>query len=367
MLTFPRLKTFLSVFPLTATTWGLRGGGDELWRIKLTDPRAIRAFSALLPYLNGRTATDDILQAVEADGGHRAAAVAVLRQLEAASLLEEAGDHGLSETDLRAFEDQIRFFSRFGRQGGAKLQRMLRSSLVALAADGAIGQSMYGRLAGAGFGSVTVLAREPAHAANWAERTPEPRPNTTVFELDSETIWPETLDAPRLLIVCEDAHDPRLLEAVDAWSKRRLVPWLLVRQLDVEEAWVGPLFVPNETASYLSLEARLRANMPNFAEYVAFDTHVRSTEDRASRQGGLHATFDLVASVATIEAIKFVTEVKVPELLGRFLTINLSTWETELHDVLRVPALDRRDASRPSVFSWKVTDDAHGAGTTGRA
>jgi bacteriocin biosynthesis cyclodehydratase domain-containing protein len=367
MLSFPRLKTFLSVFPLTATTWGLRGGGDELWRIKLTDARAVRAFSALLPYLNGRTSTDDILRLVESDGCHRGAATAVLRQLEAAFLLEEAGDDGLSEADVRTFEDQIRFFSRFGQQGGAKLQSVLRSSLVALAADGAIGQSMYGRLAGAGFGRVTVLSRELAHAASWVEHTPEPRPTTTVLELDAEMVWPETIDVPRLLIVCEDAHDPRLLEAVDAWSKRRRVPWLLVRQLDVEEAWVGPLFVPGETASYLSLEARLRANMPNVAEYVAFDTHVRSTERRASRQGGLHATFDLVTSVAVIEAIKFVTEVNVPQLLGRFLTINLSTWETELHDVLRVPALDRRDASRPPVFSWKVTSDAHGAGTTGRA
>jgi hypothetical protein len=46
----------------------------------------------------------------------------------------------------------------------------------------------------------------------------------------------------------------------------------------------------------------------------------------------------------------------VPELLGRFLTINYWTWETELHDVLRMPALDRTDASssRPTVFPWKI-------------
>src|SRR5262245_34613795 len=200
MLRFPRLKTFLSVFPLTATTWGLRGGGDELWRIKLTDARAVRAFGALLPYLNGRTSTDDILRLAESDGCHRGAATAVLRQLEAAFLLEEAGDDGLSEADVRTFDDQIRFFSRFGQQGGAKLQSVLRSSLVALAADGAVGQSVYGRLAGAGFGEVTVLSREPVQASRWIERTPEPRPITTVLELDAESVWPEAIDVPRLLI-----------------------------------------------------------------------------------------------------------------------------------------------------------------------
>ena len=68
MIKFPRLKTFLSIFPLSETSWGLRGGADEMWRIKLTDERAIRALGALLPYLNGRTATEDILRAVESAG-----------------------------------------------------------------------------------------------------------------------------------------------------------------------------------------------------------------------------------------------------------------------------------------------------------
>lgn len=362
MMRFPRLKTFLSVFPLTETTWGLRGGDDELWRIKLTDARAVRAFGALLPYLNGRTSTDDILRSLEADGVHRGAAQAVLRQLENSSLLEEAGDHGLPDSEARRFDDQIRFFSRFGQQGGAKSQAILRRSRVALLADGALGESVYGRLAGAGFGDVTVLSREPSHARTWLERVAEPRPNTTVFELEEDAIWPGGVDVPHVLIVCQDAHDPRLLEAVDAVSKQRRLPWLLVRSLDLEEGWVGPLFVPGETASYLSLEARLRANMPNPSEYAAFDAHVRAT-GRPARHGGLHAAFDLLASIAVIEVIKLVTEVKVPELLGRFLTINLSTWDTELHEVLRVPALDRRDGSRPSVFPWKVTSDGHGAGS----
>jgi bacteriocin biosynthesis cyclodehydratase domain-containing protein len=365
MIRFPRLKTFLSVFPLTGTTWGLRGGADERWRIKLTDPRAVRAFSALLPYLNGQTSTDDILRSLETDGCHRGAAAAVLRQLEASLLLEEAGDHGLPDSDARVFADQIRFFSRFSQQGGANAQAVIRGTRIALLADGALGESVYGRLAGAGFGEVTVLSHAPSHAATWVERVPEPRPTTTVFELDLDAIWPEVLDVPHVLIVCQDAHDPRLLEAVDVLSKQRRLSWLLVRNLDLEEGWVGPLFVPGETASYLSLEARLRANMPDFSEYVAFDAHVRAT-GRPAPHGALHAAFDLLASIAVIEVIKLVTEIKVPELLGRFLTINLSTWETELHDVLRVPALDRREASRPSVFPWKVTSDEHSAGSPSR-
>jgi len=358
---FPRLKTFLSIFPLSATTWGLRGGADELWRIKLTDERAVRAFGALLPYLNGQTATEEILRSLESAGIHGGAAAAVLRHLEATSLLEEADPSGLSDAEVSQFEDQIRFFSRFTQEGGEKFQAMLRGSRVGLIADGALGESMYRQLAGAGFGEVVILSRRPERAGAWVEGVAGVRPRTTVLPLDTEEVWPAGApDLPRILVVCQETHDPLLLEAVDALSKQRLLPWLLVRNVDLHEGWVGPLFVPGETASYLSLEARLRGNLPRFEEYVAFDSHVRATEPPAAL-GGLRAAFDLLASIAVIELIKFAAEIKVPHLLGKFLSVDLWTWETELHEVLRLPALDRQTASRPAVFPWKVVSHEDGA------
>ncbi len=353
-MTFPRLKTFLSVFPISDTSWGVRGGTDEHWRITLTDARAIHAFGALLPYLDGQTTTDDILQALEGGGIQRGVAAAVLRQLESASLLEERDAGGLSDAELSRFEDQIRFFSRFTQQGGARHQATLRDSRVALIADDGLGESVYGRLANAGLGEVVIISRQRSTVMRWIDRIADPLPATTVHDLDLEVIC--TVDdttRPRLLIVCQTAHDPQLLEAVDAWSKQHGVAWLLIRSLELQEGWVGPLFVPGETASYLSLEARERTAMSRFREYLAFDAHVRATE-RPPAFGGLSAAFDLLASVAVIEVIKFVTEIKVPELLGKFLTINPWTWDTELHEVLRVPALDRQGASRPSVFPWSA-------------
>ncbi|MGH9348049.1 MAG: hypothetical protein ACRD26_12385 [Vicinamibacterales bacterium] len=367
MIKFPRLKTFLSVFPIADAVWGLRGGADEQWRIRLTDARAVQAFGALLPYLDGRTAAEDILRSVERMGIHRGAAAALLRQLEASSLLEEADTNGLSDAELSRFDDQIRFFSRFTHQGGARLQAILKATRVALVADGTLGESMYRRLAGAGFGEVVVLSRRPSQGGAWMDRLADTGPRTIVRDLDLDGIWPDDeQDLPRVLVVCQNAHDPLLLEAVDALSRRRRLPWLLVRSLDLQEGWVGPLFVPGETASYLSLEARLRANMTGFSEYLAFDTHVRQTEPPPAF-GGLEASSDLLASIAAIELVKFVTEIKVPELLGKFLTINLWTWETELHEVLRLPALDRRDAPRPAVFPWKVVSHDDGASPPGRA
>src|SRR5262249_16391752 len=153
-----------------------------------------------------------------------------------------------------------------------------------------------------------------------------PRPHTTVVALDPDEIWPDDRpDVPPVLVVCQDAHDPQLLEAIDALSKRRGLPWLLVRSVELQEGWAGPLFVPGETASYLRLEAWLQSKMAGFGEYRAFDAHVRATA-RPTGIGGLHAAFDVLAGIAVIELVKLVTDIKVPELLGKFLTINFSTW-----------------------------------------
>ncbi len=366
MIEFPRLKTFLSIFPLSATTWGLRGGTDELWRMRLTDERAIKAFGALLPYLNGETASADILRAVEAAGIHPGAAAAVLKQLEDSSLLEEADPSGLGDDEVAQYADQIRWFSRFTQQGGAKFQAALGRSRVGLVADGSLGESTYRRLAEAGFGEVVILTSQPEKAAAWIASVAGRRTRATVLPLDRDDLWPAAAgELPLVLVVCQEAHDPLLMESVDALSKRRRMPWMLLRNLDLQEGWVGPLFVPGETASYLSLEARLRSNLPCFPEYVAFDKHVRASEPPPAL-GGLNAAFDLLASIAVLELIKFATEIRVPQLLGKFLTVNLWTWETEMHEVLRLPALDRDDASRPVVFPWKVVSHEDGATKPGR-
>ena len=139
-----------------------------------------------------------------------------------------------------------------------------------------------------------------------------------------------------------------------------------MRSLDLKEGWVGPLFVPGETASYLSLEARLRANLPRYPEFLAFDAHVRAAGPPGPL-GGLRAAFDLLTGVAVIELIKFVTEIKVPQLLGQFLTVNFWTWETELHEVLRLPTLDRGPAPRPPVFPRRVLEQDDGARSPGAA
>jgi len=146
---------------------------------------------------------------------------------------------------------------------------------------------------------------------------------------------------------------------MDAFSKRHGVPWMLVRATTQSEGWVGPLFIPGDTASYLSLEARLRGNMSQYDEYVAFDAHVRRSGMAAAEAGGLVAFAYALAGVAAVELVKLVSDITVPALAGKFISVSLGSLETDIHEVLRFPRLEDEAYSRPGVAPWKeVSYDA---------
>src|SRR5829696_745579 len=240
MISRPKLKSFLTIFPISETTWGVRGGGDELWRLKLGQKEAMRTFGALLPYLTGRHSTEEILTELGAQEIAPGAVRAILERLVQASLIEEVGEPRLSPREVAAYQDQIVLFSRFTLEGGEKYQQTLRASRVAVWGDGRLSASLERQLAAAGFGRIVRLVADPA-----AGREGQAEGGLTVIETLAsvrDTVWPQEAAVPDLLFVPQQDHDPELLEAVDVFSRRRGVPWMLLRALDFREGWVGPLF-----------------------------------------------------------------------------------------------------------------------------
>jgi hypothetical protein len=350
----PRLKSFLTVFPISETTWGIRGGSDELWRIKLRDPQAFGVFSSVLPYLDGQNTLESISSLLADRGIKREEIQQLVEQMEQASLLEESNGFHLSPQDEAQFESQIAFFSRYSQTGGAKYQSRLHESRVGLIGNGRLSLILQRQLLESGFGEVVALGAGPGEGLPQFDGTAGgPAGRLKHRALQRNEIWPETdPDRPQLLLVAQEADDPQLLESIDAFSKRSRIPWLLIRALEASTGWVGPLFIPDETACYLSLEARLRGNLSYYPEHQAFSDHLRQQARPSAPCGGLHAFFELLSGIAVTETIKYVTELGLPALAGRFLTINLGNWEMEIHDVLRLPRA-HLDLSRPRLFAWK--------------
>ncbi len=352
MLKRPRLKTFLTLFPLPGQVWGLRGGPEELWTVTLGSEKSMRTFCALLPHLNGQTTRDVILAETSNAARPRAGVSKMLEELEAAGLIEDTDPHDLSGGEIARYSQQLAFFSRFTSEGGAKYQSLLKAARVIVFGTGELADCTRHHLQGAGIGDVTsVEGSDTDRAAKESGTTNRNDRIAAGFEPSAEPPWTGGA-TPDLLVYAEQEHNPAALEEVDGLSKRQRVPWILLRATDVHEGCVGPVFVPGETASYVSLEARLRSNMNNHAEYHAFDRHVRRTPEASQPAGGLRASFDCLATILTIEAVKFLTGVLPLTLAGKFLSVNIITWETELHEVLRMPRLEM-DADVPQIFPWR--------------
>lgn len=351
MLKKPRLKQYLTIFPISETTWGLRGGSDELWRLKLRDEEATKAL-ALLSYLTGKYAVEEITDLMAAKGVTAEEVTSLLQQLQDASLIEEADSFGLSEQEEETFRSQLAFFSRFTSDGGAKYQARLRDSRVGIIGDGYLAKTLHRQLKESGFGNILLFSSDPESTR--ASLNGHNNNGLRVLELDRDAIWAEhkSPDMPELFFVAQEAEDPQVLDAMDRLSKQRKIPWLLVRAVEANVGWVGPLFIPDETAGYESLEARLRSNQNYFPEYQAFSRYLRDKREASANCGSLHVFFELLGAIAVIEAIKFLGNVTVPQLAGRFLTINLTTWDVEGHDVLRVPHLGL-EVTEPKLFAWK--------------
>ena len=343
MIQRPRLKTYLTLFPISETTWGLQGGSSELWRLQFEGERAVQALGGVLPFLNGHHEVEEIERRAGEQGIDQQTVRQLLALLEESSFLEEGSRNGLDERALERFRDQLSFFSRFSRVGGAHFQAALCDWRVAVVGDSGLGRALARQLAGAGFGETVTLC-DPAGT----------QPASGSAPLDRRQIWPDGTEAPpRVFLFAQVAHDPALLEAMDAFSKRLGVPWMLVRCLDPHEGWVGPLFIPGETASYASLEARLRGHLPFFDEYRALHSHLQHADGPSAACGSLHPVYELLSGIAVTELIKYATGFAMPQLAGRFMTLNFLTWESEVHEVLRVPHLEHESFSRPQVYPWK--------------
>jgi bacteriocin biosynthesis cyclodehydratase domain-containing protein len=232
-----------------------------------------------------------------------------------------------------------------------------------LIAERELGECLERQLLDAGVGQLVRLHSPDQRPGGTDDGSPhgEGRAGLSWRALDRDAIWSPDVpgELPQLFVVAQDTDDTHLLEAMDAFSKKHDIPWLLVRAVESQGGWIGPLFIPRDTACYLSLDARLRGNLPFFSAQQAFRAHVNATDGHVAPCGGLRAFAELLASAATVEATKYLSGYAPPRLAGRFLTINYMTWETEVHEVLRVPRVGL-DTTQPDVFAWKeVPSDAY--------
>ena len=122
------------------------------------------------------------------------------------------------------------------------------------------------------------------------------------------------------------------LDALNAASLQADRPWLLVKPVG-HEPWLGPLFVPGKTGCHACLARQLARNRP-VHRFVAEKTKLR--EPPSVARAATTATVNAACQLAAVEVVKFIAGAK-EGLEGRVLSLDVRTWSTRSHNLLRHP------------------------------
>jgi ribosomal protein S12 methylthiotransferase accessory factor len=110
-------------------------------------------------------------------------------------------------------------------------------------------------------------------------------------------------------------------------------PWLLVKPMG-RQIWVGPLFRPGTTGCWECLAQRLRANFPVAAFLQGRNGHAGAVmQDRASTPAATQVGLGLAANAVA----SWVVRGELPELDGKLQTLDLASWRSQTHTLIRLP------------------------------
>jgi bacteriocin biosynthesis cyclodehydratase domain-containing protein len=239
---------------------------------------------------------------------------------------------------------------------GQLLRKPLTSARVIVVGHGILGEAVRGHLADLGCASIGVIKSSSVSQAI-AEGI-EPSLPTPLSAED----WARALTCADWIVAAQDAFEPEELVAVNAAALQLGIPWSLIC-CDGYEGWVGPTFVPRQTACFSCFQRRLLAGIAE-PKHVFKDPGVSVYRVPSPCRVGPETRpwTSLIASLFALEILAVMS--------GRGFTLNAMlvvhrlnlTFQRE--SVLRLPRCPecspRGAAARQNVFSH-ILSARHGS------
>jgi bacteriocin biosynthesis cyclodehydratase domain-containing protein len=179
----------------------------------------------------------------------------------------------------------------------------LADARVAIVGNGVLGEAVRTFLTRIPCRSVTVL--ESASVATDGRVPTKPREPSEWIEALREHDW---------IIAAQDCFEPQELAALNEWALKFAVPWSLVC-FDGYEGWVGPTFVPGQTACFGCFQRRLFAGS-TAPKHVFMDPRIKVHRVPSPWSIGPE-TAPWVSLIASIFALELVAASQ-----GRSFTLN---------------------------------------------
>ncbi len=135
-------------------------------------------------------------------------------------------------------------------------------------------------------------------------------------------------------VVVTDDYLNEGLAAINQAAMHAKQPWLLTRLVG-ESVWIGPLFVPDETACWECMAHRIRINRP--VETFVQKKRVNKESTFTTARSALNATVSMGANMVATEVAKWVATGDLKHFESEFVTFNTLKLELDSHHVIRRP------------------------------
>jgi thiazole/oxazole-forming peptide maturase SagC family component len=223
-----------------------------------------------------------------------------------------------SLTDIS--KEQLLFWKNSEYEGVGNYQQKISLAKIALIGNSKLREFLKPKLIESGFKSVNTINTPMLSEAEEIQQFKD-----------------EVLQANDFIIVDAENWSPHFLDIFNKISYELNKPWLLIRGIDNSRGSIGPLFFGKNTGCYQCFHSRIKSNLeflPYFNEYEKF---LIQNKFQSRGSAGPIAFYDLLASIAVLETLKFISEWTIPIVYKSFLMVDMYTYEVKTHPFLKAP------------------------------
>ncbi|MFW9940481.1 MAG: TOMM precursor leader peptide-binding protein [Candidatus Thorarchaeota archaeon] len=353
----PKIFPYFDIIFMDNQKCQIRAGDDKIFILR--GKTITEILPKLFKFLNGDYTINQIANKCK-DIASKEEIITILARLNKDGLLEDASikpPSQLNSKELKYYAPQLLFFSHF-KGDKYNYQIKLKESQIAIIGLGLLGSAILLSLAVSGVGHITGI--DYTNASIHSSLNPyltshfdklEAKASSSLFDkinpnikykrlnkiIQSKEDTLQIVKGKDVVIVAIDKPQPAINKWINESCLDENVPWITSSGLTGIEGIIGPFIIPHETCCYKCYELREKSNMDSYDEYIAFEKYLEEREGLTANYGHLPQFAAIMGSFVALEVLKHLTQFVLPETYGSLFSINFITFQTQFHEVLKLP------------------------------